>query len=230
MSSNAPLVVNIEPSTTGALTSAQVIRLDEKYGAQYGVNPNLLYAQDYAESGLDPNAVSSAGAEGIAQFMPATAAEFGINPFNPQQAIQAQAEYMAQLIKQNGGNVTAALNQYNGNNSGSTPTAYSSSILQNVSGSGTGTAASSAGSGSGCATGLSITDPSSWVEYLKCELFNFLIFFVGLFILLYVLKSQLSGGSSGGSVAVTNSPSKAATGSVIGDAAEAASDLPIVEA
>ena len=43
-------------------------------------------------SGFNPFAVSSAGAEGIAQFMPATTASLGLdNPFDAAQAIDAQA-------------------------------------------------------------------------------------------------------------------------------------------
>jgi membrane-bound lytic murein transglycosylase F len=67
----------------------------------------LLKAQYMAESALDPDAVSPAGAQGIAQFMPGTwsdvAKELGypadITPFDPEAAIPAGAYYMAQLLK-----------------------------------------------------------------------------------------------------------------------------------
>ena len=45
----------------------------------HGVPPNLLLSQLTAESGLNPNAVSPVGARGIAQFMPGTAASYGVN-------------------------------------------------------------------------------------------------------------------------------------------------------
>lgn len=67
---------------------------------KWNVPAGLLTAQLHAESGFDPNAVSPVGAQGIAQFMPATAAQFGINPFDPAQAIDAQAHYMAELYNQ----------------------------------------------------------------------------------------------------------------------------------
>jgi hypothetical protein len=61
--------------------------------AKWGVPVSLLSAQLQQESGFNPNAVSSAGAEGIAQFMPATAHSIGLaNPFDPTTAINSAAE------------------------------------------------------------------------------------------------------------------------------------------
>lgn len=67
---------------------------------KHGVPLGLLVAQGAQESGYwDPDVVSgkrvsSAGAKGVGQFMPSTAERFGINPLDPQQAIDAQARYM----------------------------------------------------------------------------------------------------------------------------------------
>ena len=56
-----------------------------------------------AESNFDPFASSSAGAQGIAQFIPATAASYGLDdPFDPVAAIEAQAHLMSDLIRQLG--------------------------------------------------------------------------------------------------------------------------------
>ena len=56
-----------------------------------------------AESDFDPNAGSPAGAQGIAQFMPGTAASYGLtNPFDPVAAIDAEAHLMSDLIAQFG--------------------------------------------------------------------------------------------------------------------------------
>jgi soluble lytic murein transglycosylase-like protein len=56
-----------------------------------------------AESGFDPNAGSPAGAQGIAQFMPGTAASYGLrNPFDPVEAIDAEAHLMSDLLRQFG--------------------------------------------------------------------------------------------------------------------------------
>ena len=68
--------------------------------ARNGVSPTLLSAQLMAESGFDSRAVSPAGAMGIAQFMPATAREWGLrNPFDARAAIFAQARFMAALLR-----------------------------------------------------------------------------------------------------------------------------------
>ncbi|MCB0876286.1 MAG: transglycosylase SLT domain-containing protein, partial [Solirubrobacterales bacterium] len=67
--------------------------------SRHDVSAALLAAQLMAESGFDPNAVSPAGALGIAQFMPATAAAYGLHdPFEPAAAIDAQARLMAELL------------------------------------------------------------------------------------------------------------------------------------
>lgn len=69
---------------------------------KWGVPAALLTAQLHQESDFDPNARSPVGALGIAQFMPATAAQFGIDPLDPAQAINAQAQYMAELYHEFG--------------------------------------------------------------------------------------------------------------------------------
>ena len=80
---------------------------------RWNVSAKLLAAQLYAESGFNPFAVSRAGAQGIAQFMPATARAFGLqNPFDPEQAIHAQARFMRDLLRQFG-SVPLALAAYN---------------------------------------------------------------------------------------------------------------------
>ncbi|MGZ5323222.1 MAG: transglycosylase SLT domain-containing protein [Solirubrobacterales bacterium] len=68
---------------------------------RWGVSAALLAAQLEAESGFDPGAVSPAGAQGIAQFMPGTAASYGLrDPFDPVAAIDAQAHLMSDLMQQ----------------------------------------------------------------------------------------------------------------------------------
>jgi hypothetical protein len=80
---------------------------------RWSVSGALLAAQLYAESGFNPFARSPAGAQGIAQFMPATARAYGLeNPFDPDQAIDAQARLMRDLLRQFGA-VPLALAAYN---------------------------------------------------------------------------------------------------------------------
>ncbi|CAN5583723.1 hypothetical protein BH20ACT18_BH20ACT18_13710 [soil metagenome] len=67
---------------------------------RYNVSAALIAAQIYAESNFNPFARSPAGAQGIAQFMPGTAASYGLrNPFDPEQAIDAQARLMRDLLR-----------------------------------------------------------------------------------------------------------------------------------
>lgn len=71
--------------------------------ARWNVSASLLAAQLMAESNFDPFAVSPAGAQGLAQFMPSTAASYGLDdPFDPVAAIEAQAHLMSDLIRQLG--------------------------------------------------------------------------------------------------------------------------------
>src|SRR5262249_1292481 len=78
-----------------------------------GIDPNYFVRQIQQESGFNPRAGSPAGAEGIAQFMPSTAASMGINPYDPIQALRAAARMMAGLLAQFGGNYAKALAAYN---------------------------------------------------------------------------------------------------------------------
>jgi Transglycosylase SLT domain/D-alanyl-D-alanine carboxypeptidase len=81
--------------------------------ARWNVSAGLLAAQLMAESNFNPFAVSGAGAQGIAQFMPATARAYGLrNPFDAPAAIDAQAHLMSDLLRQFGA-VSLALAAYN---------------------------------------------------------------------------------------------------------------------
>jgi hypothetical protein len=81
--------------------------------ARWNVSAGLLAAQLMAESNFNPYAVSPAGAQGIAQFMPGTAAAYGLDdPFDAAEAIDAQAHLMSDLLEQFG-SVQLALAAYN---------------------------------------------------------------------------------------------------------------------
>jgi peptidoglycan DL-endopeptidase CwlO len=81
-------------------------------GATYGVSPTLLAAVAKTESGFNPSAVSSAGAEGLMQIMPSTASGLGVNPMDPQQAIDGAAQILSGDIAKFG-SVPLALAAYN---------------------------------------------------------------------------------------------------------------------
>jgi hypothetical protein len=78
-----------------------------------GVPPALLAALLRSESGFDPRAVSTAGAQGIAQLMPGTARGMGLaDPFDPDQAIPAAARLLGGHLRAFG-SVPLALAAYN---------------------------------------------------------------------------------------------------------------------
>ncbi|WP_196600028.1 lytic transglycosylase domain-containing protein [Pectinatus frisingensis] len=63
----------------------------------YGIDPNFLASIIMTESNGDSNAVSSAGAIGLGQLMPDTAAELGVNPYDANENIMGSAQYAASL-------------------------------------------------------------------------------------------------------------------------------------
>lgn len=80
---------------------------------RWNVSVALLAGQLLAESNFDPDAGSPAGAQGIAQFMPSTAAAYGLgDPYDPDAAIDAQAHLMSDLLRRFG-DPSLALAAYN---------------------------------------------------------------------------------------------------------------------
>ncbi|MDH3301571.1 MAG: transglycosylase SLT domain-containing protein [Acidimicrobiia bacterium] len=108
----APTPLNPPSGATAAAAPARFRALFEQAGSAHGVDPGLLAAVAKNESAFNPNAVSPAGAQGIMQFMPGTAAQFGVDPFDPASAIDGAARFLRQLQDQFG-SVELALAAYN---------------------------------------------------------------------------------------------------------------------
>ncbi len=86
----------------------------EDAAAKFGVSSDLIRAIIRVESSFDEYAVSSKGAKGLMQLMPATARRFGVsNPFDPAQAIMGGTEYLAYLLGLFRGNIDLAAAGYN---------------------------------------------------------------------------------------------------------------------
>jgi len=88
------------------------VELARQKALQYGLDPDLFIRQIQAESAFRPDAVSSAGAIGLGQLMPATARELGVDPSNPAQNLDGAARYMRQQLD-TFGNYPMALAAYN---------------------------------------------------------------------------------------------------------------------
>lgn len=82
--------------------------------SEFGVDKSLVKAVIHAESGYNPNAVSSKGAAGLMQLMPGTAQDLKVaDSFNPTDNIRGGVRYLRFLLDTFKGNVTLALAAYN---------------------------------------------------------------------------------------------------------------------
>ena len=96
------------------LPKSQYVAIARQDAINAGISPDYFVRQINQESGFNPNALSPAGAEGIAQFEPGTAAGLGLNPLDPVAALNAAAHLMASYNHTYGGNYAMALAAYNG--------------------------------------------------------------------------------------------------------------------
>jgi len=92
-------------------TFAQLVH---HYADANRLDPNMVFAVIKAESAFDPYAVSSAGARGLMQLMPGTAAEMQVTDlFDPEQNIAGGTQYLSKLMDAFDNNIDYALAPYN---------------------------------------------------------------------------------------------------------------------
>ena len=95
------------------LSRDKVIQLAKRHGRRFGIDPRLVQAVIEVESGYRVDAVSSAGAEGLMQIMPATQKELGVrDSFDPNDNIRAGVLYLKRMLDRFG-DVSLALAAYN---------------------------------------------------------------------------------------------------------------------
>lgn len=95
---------NANPTTAG---------LVRRIAREEGIDENQFLALVYQESRFNPCAKSGAGALGLAQLMPGTASDLGVNPHDFEQNLRGGARYYKQQLRRFDGNVSLALAAYN---------------------------------------------------------------------------------------------------------------------
>ncbi len=97
-----------------SVNPAEFEQLIKTCSDKYGVNPCLVKAVIHAESGYNPNAVSSKGASGLMQLMPSTAKSLKVaDRFNPKDNVEGGVKYLRFLLDTFRGDVSLAVAAYN---------------------------------------------------------------------------------------------------------------------
>ena len=95
------------------LANPDLAQMIHKASEKYHVDPKLVSAVAEVESGGRQDAVSPAGAVGVMQLMPETAAGLGVNPYNAAENVEGGAKYLGELMDTFGGDVKKAVAAYN---------------------------------------------------------------------------------------------------------------------
>lgn len=115
----SPQPLPTQPESYGASanlpgTSQWLEPIIAKASRRYGVDTGLIKAVIKAESDFNPRAVSSAGARGLMQLMPATARGLGVDDsFDPEQNVMAGTRFLRDLLNRYNGDIDSTLAAYN---------------------------------------------------------------------------------------------------------------------
>lgn len=104
----------LKTSRTFRRSNPELDSLIQLYASEYQVDINLIYAVIEVESRFQAQAISSKGAIGLMQLMPATAARYGVTErANPAENLKGGVRYLKDLLTLHEGNVALALAAYN---------------------------------------------------------------------------------------------------------------------
>ena len=108
------VVASGEPGTKGAVAPRDFQEAVDRIAGRHGLSPDLLNSVIRVESNYNPLAVSSKGAMGIMQLIPATARRFGVSDvFDPLDNMEGGARYLQYLLGLFDGDYPLALAAYN---------------------------------------------------------------------------------------------------------------------
>ena len=118
---NPESLAKVDATVSGDVTSRasksveelDTLGLIEAAAQRNNVDPRLIEAIIEAESGGNQDVISSAGAVGIMQLMPSTAASLGVNPYDKAENIEGGTKYIRQMLDTFGGDVEKAVAAYN---------------------------------------------------------------------------------------------------------------------
>ncbi len=110
-----PPAVSRKDQTSGeANLQGKFAALIQQAAQKYNVDPRLIQAVIRAESNFNPKATSSAGAMGLMQLMPATAASLGVSdPYDPKENIFGGTKFLSRLLQKYKHDLSLALAAYN---------------------------------------------------------------------------------------------------------------------
>lgn len=98
---------------SAAEANPEIAGLVKRVAREEGVDETLFMSLVYQESRFNPCAKSEAGAIGLSQLMPGTAAGLGVNPHNIEANLRGGARYLKQQLETFHGNTNLALAAYN---------------------------------------------------------------------------------------------------------------------